>query len=52
MSAERTSSRLAEERELRGLVRSAASLPTGAEVGEIRADGSSWWIRLPARPSA
>jgi uncharacterized membrane protein len=51
-SAERGTSRLAGEREQRDLVRCASSLPAGTEIGEVRADGSSWWIRIPTAASS
>jgi len=46
-SSERGNARLATERERHDLTSLARSLPAGAEVGEVRADGSSWWIRIP-----
>jgi hypothetical protein len=48
-SGEYMSSRRAAEREQRELVRCITSLRGGAEVGEVRADGSMWWIRIPDR---
>lgn len=49
-SAERIAFRVAGRREQRELVRAAGRLPEGAEVGEVRPDGSYWWFRIPAGP--
>jgi hypothetical protein len=47
VTSERRSARLDGEREQHDLLRLAGTLPAGAEVGEIRPDGSAWWIRIP-----
>jgi dTDP-glucose pyrophosphorylase len=51
-TAERISASRSGRLEHRELVRRSDTLPSGAEVGEIRADGSSWWIRVPAAPAS
>jgi hypothetical protein len=51
-SAERITFRVAGQREQRELVRTASRLPAGAEIGQMRPDGSYWWIRIPAGPDA
>jgi hypothetical protein len=50
-SAERGAPRGAAHDDYR-LVKCAKSLPAGTEVGEVRPDGSSWWIRIPAPASS
>ena len=51
-AAERISASRSGRLEHRELVRRSGTLSSGAEVGEIRADGSSWWIRVPAAPAS
>jgi hypothetical protein len=46
-AAEWISARRSDERTRRELVRCCGSLPAGGEIGEVRADGSYWWIRVP-----
>jgi len=50
-SAEQVSARRAGEREQRELAGVVRYLPPGCEVGEVRADGSYWWIRVPSAPA-
>jgi hypothetical protein len=47
-SAERRAPRQTARREKYDLVKRAKGLPAGTDIGEVRADGSSWWIRIPA----
>jgi len=51
-SSPRITFRVAGQREQRELVRTASRLPAGAEIGQMRPDGSYWWIRIPAGPDA
>lgn len=45
---QQVASRRSAEREQRRLAECAGCLPAGGELGEVRADGSHWWIRIPA----
>jgi hypothetical protein len=49
-STERITFRVAGRREQRELVKTASRLPAGSEIGQVRSDGSYWWIRIPADP--
>jgi len=44
--AEQVAARRAGARQQHDLAECAYQLPAGSELGEIRADGSQWWIRI------
>jgi hypothetical protein len=51
-AAERIIAQRSAERTRRELVRCSGSLPGGGEIGEVRPDGSRWWIRIPGTTCA
>ena len=51
-AAERIIAKRSAERTRRELVRCSETLPAGGEIGEVRPDGSRWWILIPGTTRA